>query len=532
MEKALSNTPDVLVVGSGIGGATLARRLTERGAHVLMLERGPHLPREADNWSLDAVFRQKKYTAQETWLGRDGRPFPPAIYYFVGGSSKFYGCNLIRFRERDFEAVEHMEGVSPAWPISYGDLSPYYDDAERMYRVHGQTGADPTDPPRSGDYPFEPVRSEPPVERLMEALRRRGVRPFPQPASIELPPGGHCIRCDTCDGYPCKIAAKNEAETCGVEPALRTGRLELRTETYARRLLLAPDGRRVTGVEVESGGSVETVTAPIIVVACSAVNSAALLLRSATEAAPAGVANRSDVVGRHYMAHNNTALMAVGLKPNPTVFQKTIVIHDFYFGSDRHKYPLGALQLLGKLKAGMLTASNPFVPAFASRELARRSFDWWVMSEDLPAPDNRVTLDGGKIKLSVVQNNLKAHRALVRECSRLLRSAGLPLIITKFMDVGSTSHQCGTVRFGTDPAKAALDPFCRSFDHPNLFVMDASFFPSSSAVNPALTIAAQALRVADHMLTEDLHVAAPAAPAQAGSVAASSVKARAPLVHS
>ena len=523
--------PDVLVIGSGIGGATLARRLTEQGAHVLMLERGPFLPREADNWSLDAVFRQKKYTTTETWLGRNGRPFRPAIYYYVGGSSKFYGCNLLRFRERDFDDVEHLDGVSPAWPITYKDLSPYYDTAEAMYRLHGQAGADPTDPPRLHPFPFEPVVSEPPVGRLVDALRRRGVNPFPQPAAIELPPDGHCIRCNTCDGYPCKIGAKNEAETCGVEPALRTGRLELRTETYARRLILAADGRRVTGVEVESGGTVETLTAPVIVVACSAVNSAALLLRSATDAAPAGVANRSGVVGRHYMAHNNTALMAVGVRRNPTVFQKTIVIHDFYFGSERFRFPLGALQLLGKLQAGMLTASNPFVPAFASTELARRSFDWWVMSEDLPDPDNRVTLEGGKIKLSVRQNNLRAHRALVSECSRLLRRAGLPLIITKLMDVGSTSHQCGTVRFGTDPEKAALDPFCRAFDHPNLFVVDASFFPSSAAVNPALTIAAQALRVADHMLVNDLHVGRPVG-AGTGITETASRGARVPAVQS
>ena len=267
--------PDVLVIGSGIGGATLARRLTERGFRVLMLERGPYLPREPDNWSLDAVFRRKKYTARETWLGRDGRPFRPAIYYCVGGSSKFYGCNLLRFRERDFGELEHIDGVSPAWPISYADLALYYDEAERAYRVHGQAGADPTEPPRTGPYPFGPVASEPAVERLMDALRARGARPFPQPAAIDLPPAGPCIRCGTCDGYPCQVAAKNEAETCGVAPALGTGRLDLRTRAHARRLILAPDGRRVTGVEVESGGSVEVMTAPlVVVVACGAVNSA------------------------------------------------------------------------------------------------------------------------------------------------------------------------------------------------------------------------------------------------------------------
>ena len=370
----MRHNPDVLIIGSGIGGATLGRRLAKRGAHVMVLERGPFLPREPDNWSFDAVFKQKKYTAREVWLDRTDKPFRPAIYYFVGGCSKFYGCNTLRMSERDFDDVQHLDGVSPAWPIRYADLEPYYTEAERLYWVHGQARAHPTEPPRTAPYAYPPVVNDEPVEQLMSVLRRNGMRPFPQPVAIALPSAGHCIRCKTCDGYPCRVAAKGEAETCGVKPALATGRLELRVDTLARRLLLSPGGKRVDGVEVERDGEVETLSAPVVVVAGSAVNSAALLLRSACSAAPQGLASRSGVVGRNYMAHNNAALMSVGPRRNETVFQKTVVIHDLYFGGLCYSHPLGAIQLLGKLQGGMLTASNPFVPQFASAALARRSF--------------------------------------------------------------------------------------------------------------------------------------------------------------
>jgi choline dehydrogenase-like flavoprotein len=161
---------------------------------------------------------------------------------------------------------------------------------------------------------------------------------------------------------------------------------------------------------------------------------------------------------------------------------------------------------LGKLRPGVMTAANKHVPHFVNKLLADRSFDWWIMSEDLPDPNNRISVDGGRIKMGTRRNNLRAHQELTKRAAAALRRAGLPLILTKLMPVATTSHQCGTVRFGTDPAKAALDPFCRAFDQQNLFVIDASFFPSSAAVNPALTIAAQALRAADHMAAVDFGI--------------------------
>ncbi|MFJ5287457.1 FAD-dependent oxidoreductase [Pseudomonas sp. NPDC088429] len=506
MNKKEEVAPDVIVIGSGVGGGTSALRLAQRGLNVLVLERGDYLPREADNWSPKAVYVDRKYVGEDTWLDGDNQPFSPSIYYNVGGASKFFGCTMIRFRERDFEEVSHFEGVSPAWPISYHDLEPYYAQAERLYHTHGTAGIDPSEAPRSSPFPLSGVVSDPPMVALMEKVRRQGFKPFPQPAAIRMAPTGACIRCDTCDGYPCKVEAKADAEISVVQPALATGRVTLRTKTQVHRLILSDDGKHVSGVEVEHDGLREVLSARIIILSASAVNSAALLLKSSCPQAPNGVANSSGVVGRHYMAHNNTALMAVSANKNQTRFQKTVAMNDFYFGDKAFPHPMGCIHSLGKLKAGMMTAANKWVPDFVNAFIAARSFDWWIMSEDLPDPNNRVTVENGMIKLDTKRNNLRAHKELVKRMTRMMRKAGLPLVLTKLMPAASTSHQCGTVRFGKDSSTAALDPFCRAFDHRNLFVVDASFFPSSAAVNPALTIAAQALRVADHIATEDFGI--------------------------
>jgi choline dehydrogenase-like flavoprotein len=497
---------DVVVIGSGVGGGVVARNLAENGVSVLLLERGETLPREPENWQVNAVFHDKRYTARDIWYDKDGAPFRPAIYYNVGGSSKFYGASMVRLRERDFEAVEHESGISPAWPIRYRELAPFYDRAERMFGVRGALGTDPTEPPHATDFPYQPIGHEPAIADMVRRIEKQGLRPFPLPQSILRPPQGGCIRCGTCDGFPCKVDGKGDAEICAVLPAIRTGRVNMVTRACARRLVLSPDGKRVETVEYERDGRVEHASGAIFVVACSAVNSAALLLRSGNAAAPLGAANSSGMVGRHYMAHNNTALMAVSTRLNPTVFQKTVAVNDFYFGDPDYKYPMGNAQLLGKLRAGMLTAGNKLIPQWLSAALSDRSVDWWVMSEDLPDPENRVMVDDERITLAYTPNNRKAHYQLVRRISRMMRRAGYPLILTKTVGTVSTSHQCGTVRFGNDPAEAPLDTFCRSFDHSNLFVVDASFFPSSSAMNPALTIAAQALRASDHMLARDFGV--------------------------
>jgi len=499
---AMRSSPDVVIVGSGMGGGTLANRLVvQHGMKVAMLERGGYLPQEAENWDVQAVFNGQRYVPEEKWYDKQGVAFRPGTYYYVGGSSKMFGAAMLRLRERDFEEVEHVGGVSPAWPITYAQLAPYYDLAEEMYGVHGAAGADPTEAAGRGKYPYAALAHEPVIERVAEALREQGMKPFPLPLAVQLHEGGPCVRCRTCDGFPCKVHAKTDAEVAAVRPALATGRLELKLHAKATRLLLSADGRRVNWVEYESDGRTERITAPVVVLSASAVNSAALLLRSACAKSPRGVANSSGVVGRHYMAHNNTALMSVGWELNPTNFQKTICINDFYFGDGEFKYPMGNIQGLGKLQTGMLTAKQRFLPGFVGDRMARRSVDWWIMSEDLPDPENRVIVDGERIRLHYTANNMAGHKRLAKRMVELMKKIGFGLNLVKEMGGLSVSHQCGTVRFGRDPEMAALDEYCRAFDHENLFVVDASFFPSSAAVNPALTIAAQAIRVADHIVT-------------------------------
>ena len=505
---------DIIIIGTGAGGGTLAYALRASGARVLLLERGDFLPQEPQNWSPEAVFDQQRYKPKEVWQDAEGRPFHPGVHYYVGGNTKVYGAALPRLRRADFEVIEHEGGISPAWPIRYEDLEPYYVRAEQIYLVHGVSGDDPTEPPRSGPFPFPPVPHEPYIAELAEQLRAQGLHPSYLPIGIDLRPGGRCIRSKTCDGFPCQLLAKGEADVCCVRPALESPDVELMTHTYARRLLTDPSGRRVTAVEVERDGERFEVHADIVVVACGAANSAALLLRSANSVYPNGLANSSGLVGRHYMVHNNTALMAVHpTRRNPTVFQKTLAVNDFYFRGPDWPYPMGNLQLLGKLQAGMLTANQPLVPRRVLQAVADRSVDWWAMSEDLPDPENRVTLGSdGSIRIHWKPNNLVAHAKLVQAARQMLRRAGYPIVLTQRMGIETNSHQCGTLRFGNDPSTSVLELFCRSHDIPNLYVVDSSFFPSSTAVNPALTIAAQALRVADHLMVRRSSAASMAHP--------------------
>ncbi len=495
---------DIIIVGTGVGGGTLAYALRQSGARILLIERGDFLPQEPENWLPKVVFDQKRYKPDETWLDQDGQAFSPGVHYWVGGNTKVYGAAFPRLRREDFAALEHEGGTSLAWPISYDDLEPYYALAEAIYWVHGVPGDDPTEPNRSSPFPFPPVPHEPVIAELAERLRAQDLHPFYLPMGIDLRPEGRCIRCKTCDGFPCQVLAKADTDVCCVRPALESPDITLWTQTFARRLLTDSTGRRVIAIEVERDGELKHIQADRFVISCGATNSAVLLLRSANDIYPDGLANSSGMVGRHYMVHNNTALM--GLKPlqtNPTVFQKTMAINDFYFEGPNWPYPMGNLQLLGKLQAGMLTAARPGVPRPLLQAMADRSIDWWVMSEDLPDPDNRIVLDtNGRICVHWRPNNLVTHRRLVKQARQMVRDAGYPVVLTEAMGIDTNSHQCGTLRFGDDPATSVLDPFCRSHDVENLYVVDSSFFPSSAAANPALTIAAQALRVADHLLDQ------------------------------
>jgi len=467
----------------------------------LILERGERLPREPQNWDAESVFVDLRYRSRETWYDGKGKAFRPGQYYYVGGHTKFYGTAMFRFRERDFEAIEHEEGVSPAWPIRYVDLEPFYSEAERLFRVHGQAGTDPTEPPRSGPYPHSPVPHEPAMQRVFEKLERHGLKPFHMPSAIDLGPAGKCIRCQTCDAFPCLVEAKGDAEICLIDPALRRPNVTLQTGSLVTRLLTDDTGKRIAAVEVERGGATLRIAAKLVVLSAGAINSAVLLLRSASSKHPTGLANSSGMVGRNFMNHNSTAFMSImPFTVNRTHFPKTVSVNDYYFGGDVHDKPLGNLQMLGKIQEPMLRGAIPSVPKFLRSQLARHSVDWYATSEDLPHPDSRVKpLANGGIELNWHRTNLAPHRRFVEVVRTLLKDIGFPIVLARPFGEDTPSHQCGTVRFGDDPALAPLNPYCRAFDHDNLFVVDASFFPSSAALNPALTVAAQSLRAAQHI---------------------------------
>ena len=478
-----------------------------------MLERGDYLPREPDNWSSKAVFVDGKYATMEEWYDKAGNPFHPHAQYWVGGNTKVYGAILFRLREKDFGEVRHHDGISPSWPLSYADFEPYYTEAERLYFVHGARGEDPTEPPVSGPYPYPPVSHEPRIQRLAEDLERTGHRPFHLPVGVNIdetdPEKGKCVRCGWFDGYPCLVDAKADAHVCAVRPALAYDNVTLMTRAKVERIETDSSGRSVSGVVVNHDGVRETYRGDVVIVSCGPVNSAALLLRSASDRHPNGLANSSGVVGRHYMAHLNSAFLAISKDPNPTRFQKTLGVNDYYWGSDNFDYPLGHIQMLGKTDGPTLRAGAPwFAPGFALEYTARHAIDFWLTTEDLPDPDNRVSLDrAGNVHLHYTDRNTEGHKRLIAKLKGLLGHLGCHerLIPNQVMrderiPIAGVAHQCGTVRFGNDPTTSALDNSCKAHDVDNLYVVDTSFFPSSSAVNPALTAMANALRVGDHLL--------------------------------
>ncbi|MFN7985758.1 MAG: GMC family oxidoreductase, partial [Vicinamibacterales bacterium] len=277
---------DVIIIGSGAGGGTLAHGLADSGARILVLERGDFVPEEAQNWDPAAVWKDLRYRTTERWLDQHGERFQPYTHYNVGGNTKFWGSVLYRFRPTDFDEVQHADGVSPAWPITYDTLAPYYDRAEQLYQVHGKAGDDPTDPPR-GPFPYAPIPHASNMSAIVEQLRGMGLHPSALPLGLIGPgaPGG-CVLCNTCNSFPCRIRRKSDAEVCAVNPAVERGRVELFTGVYAKHLLTNDAGTRVEAVDVDVDGSTCTLRAPLIVVSCGAVNSAALLLRSANAAHP------------------------------------------------------------------------------------------------------------------------------------------------------------------------------------------------------------------------------------------------------
>jgi len=512
---------DVVIVGSGAGGATIAQRLAPTGKKILILERGEHLPREAENWSAKAVFIDNRYRTTEQWYDSKGAAFHPNTNYWAGGNTTFYGAALLRLREGDFQETQHKGGVSPAWPIDYADLRPYYAEAEKLWKVHGQRGVDPSEAAGDPPYAYPPVQPDPGIARLNDHLRGIGWNPFTLPIGVdydaENPLTSKCIKCKTCGGYPCLLKAKSDARTCALEPTLLawpnvtllTGKKAIRLETDAA-------GKTVTAVVTTGAAGEERWTGDIFVAAAGAVNTAVLLLASANAAHPNGLANGSDQVGRNYVFHNLTAVVSLALAPMDAPFPKTLAINDFYWRDPRggFDYPMGHIQSLeymsGQTLEGQISHILPpaLAPGFLFNAAAERMLSLLVVSEDLPDPNNRVRLGkDGKISLDYTHNNLEGHERLVAALDDALdgftsHSHSISqhrLEVSQLLPLYGTAHQAGTVRFGKDPASSVLDPWCKAHELDNLYVTDSGFFVTSASVNPTLTIVANGMRVGDHL---------------------------------
>jgi choline dehydrogenase-like flavoprotein len=511
------DTFDVIIVGTGAGGGTLARHLAPSGKRILLLERGDWLPREPANWLSADVFVDNAYVSPDTWLDGAGHPFQPQVHYFVGGATKLYGAALYRLRPEDFGELQHHDGISPAWPISYDELEPYYSKAEHLYEVHGAHGEDPTEGPASAPYPFPAVSHEPRIQQLADDLEAAGYHPFHAPCGIRLNEANlaysACVRCQNCDGFPCLVHGKSDAEVLGVRPALEHPNVTLLRNARARKLETNASGSAVTAVVVERDGETERYAADIVVVACGAANTAALLLSSASDEHPRGLANGSDQVGRNYMFHASQAVLALSREENPTVFQKTLGLNDFYFGSDQHDYPLGNIQMVGKSQAPMFRGERPgetkLAPQWSLEKVAKHAIDFWLSTEDLPLPENRVSVDSeGKLTLVYKPTNVVPQEELYKKLKSILGQLrmepdhlfGRFAYMKNAIPVAGCAHQAGTCRFGSDPASSVLDVDCKAHELDNLYVVDTSVFPSIGAVNPALTAMANSLRVGDHLL--------------------------------
>ncbi len=512
---------DVVIVGSGAGGATLAQRLAPTGKSILILERGEHLPREAENWDPRAVFIQHRYRTQEKWFDRDGRPFTPNTHYWVGGNTSFYGAALMRLRGRDFEETRHAGGVSPAWPISLADLAPYYDQAERLWQVHGARGEDPTENGDEPPYAYGPVHHDPGIAQLKTHWENQGWRPFSLPLGVKLdqarPVTSPCIKCKTCGGYPCLLKAKCDARTIAIEPMLDAPNVTLLTGRKAVRLETDGAGASVTEVVCQTAQGEERWSGDIVVVAAGAANTAALLLASAGPAHPNGLANGSDQVGRNYMFHTLTAMVSLTGAAVDVTFPKTLAVNDFYWRDPRggFEWPMGHIQLLEYMSGQTLEGeiSNWLPPALIPDPLAgavaSRLLSMLAISEDLPMADNRVRLTAdGAIQLDYQHNNLEGHDRLVKTLKDSLDGFvdhAHPISqhhfqLDSLLPLYGTAHQCGTARFGADPATSVLDPWCKAHELDNLYVVDTAFFVTAGAVNPTLTTVANAMRVGDHLI--------------------------------
>jgi choline dehydrogenase-like flavoprotein len=512
---------DIIIVGSGAGGGTLAHTLAPTGKRILILERGGFLRAEPGGPEPPPVPGAPSALAPaERWFDAHGRPFRPAAHYCVGGATKVYGAALSRLRPMDFGQIDHMDGQSPAWPVSYAEFEPWYDKAEWLYQVHGLHGEDPTEGSWSVEYLWPPVTHEPVIAQLSHELTRAGYQPFHTPTGVlfgELNrPDSHCARCAMRDGEPCLLHDRADAEVIAVRPLLGLPNVTLLLDAEVVCLETDPRGRSVTGVVVNRAGDREVYRGALVALAAGAVNSARILLGSASDKHPGGLANGSGQVGRNLMCHNHVDVTAAITEPHDAAFPQTLCVNDFYLGGRQARWPLGSIRLLGRAEAAALHTPAPRpAPAGAHRAPVKdrepglagqdecRAIAFRLTTEDLPRPANRVTVDShGRVGLAHVATGDGVARLLYRSLRAML--SGTKLVAQEIRDRPAKpdarpADYAGTCRFGTDPARSVLDENCRAHELDNLYVVDTSFFPSIGAVSPALTVMANGIRVGEHL---------------------------------
>jgi choline dehydrogenase-like flavoprotein len=493
---------DVIVIGSGAGGGTLVGQLAASGRRVLLLERGGAMALADQNVADVDLFRKDRYHPGEMWFGPDGDPFNPQTIYALGGNSKIWGAVLERMREREFAGEPLQEGPVPAWEVSYHELAPYYERAEQLYRVHGRSGADPNGPPRQADYPLPPRPIEPFLEDLRAALQRHGTHPYDLPLSwseqAEDPSG--------------------DAEVFGVAPARREATVTVRERARVRCLHVNPSGREVRGVEAEIDGQAWLFSAHQVVLAAGAINTAEILLRSASDQHSRGLANGSDQVGRNLMKPQLTAILQLATAPNSGRYPRSLGVSDYSWGDRNVSFPLGTIQSGGGVLQDALFAESPpvlslitkLLPGFGLNRLASRSISWWAMSAVRPDPENRVTLRGASLQIQYLPNNREAHDRLVYRWMDTLQKVEedpactvvktAPIRPRGEAPLSAMGQVCGTCRMGSDPATSVVDRQGRCHELTNLWIADASVFPSCPSVGIGLTVIANALRISEAVL--------------------------------
>jgi choline dehydrogenase-like flavoprotein len=476
-----TNRFDAIIIGSGLGGSCLANRLAAHGRNVLVVEQGDFL-------RPDPV--------------QPGRPISKYLYHvvnpgeplaFVGGATKFYGAALYRLRESDFRETRHETGVSPAWPIGYADLEPYYAQAERLFRVHGAAGGDPSEPRRVDPFPHAPLPNDPIVSQVVAALERTGTLVASIPRGLDQGQGGPCRMCGGCDGYFCQIDAKMDAEVAALRPALASGRVTLLTNATCQRILTDQAGAAAAGVEATVNGEMRTFLSDIVAVSCGIPGTALLLKKSRNAAHPDGLGNDFGMLGRYLGGHYSGVIFPiVSWRPLGPRHTKTIAINQFYEASADWPYPTGVIQIAGQMPIweGASRLLRPFVKAVATRSLT-----CFYMTEAVPTLEAGLVFDGELLVRSIAPPiNPRTFSRLRRLAVKAFRKAGYPVVPRKRSDLW---HEVGTARMGLDPKTSVTDAHGMVHGIEGLYVADSSTLPSAGAVNTGLTIAALALRTGD-----------------------------------